>query len=262
MTSRRGGSPWIDAFAAAEWVRDGATIAIGGVGTSRKPMALIRALAESGLRDLRVVSVLGSVDVDFLIASGSVAEVHTAGVAIDGVGMAPRYRQARQTGEVRVVEWSEGSLNAALEAGARGLPSLACGTSPESDVVAGNEWLAVATDPFTGEPVVHARAITPDLALVHAPEASSTGDVYIDGDAGFDVVTACASRSVVVSAERVSQRPGRDASLSRVWVDAVVLAPGGAWPTACYPMSAVDPQALQGWVKSKGDPTVLTGVTT
>lgn len=259
MTASEGGSPWIDTFNAREWVQDGSLVAIGGVGTSRKPMSLIRALAGSGVRDLRLVSVLGSVDVDFLIASGVVAEVHTAGVAIDGVGMAPQYRQARQNGEVTVVEWSEGSLHAALEAGSRGLPSLACGTSARSDVVAGNDWLTVAADPFTGEPVVHARAITPDLALLHACEVSADGDVFIDGDAGFDVVTACASHSVVVSAERATRRPGRDASLSRVWIDAVVRSPGGAWPTACYPAAAADPDALQAWVRSKGDRSVLTG---
>ncbi len=122
-----GAPPWLDAFDAVDArarVPDGALVALGGIGTSRKPMALIRALVEAGVRDLRVVSALGSVDVDYLIAAGCVAEVHTAGVAIDGVGMAPRYRSARQSGTVRVVEWSEGSLHAALDAAARGLPSL------------------------------------------------------------------------------------------------------------------------------------------
>jgi len=255
------GSLWVDDFDPRAHLSDGDLIAIGGMGTSRKPMDFIRAIARSGLRDLRVISVLGSVDVDYLIAAGCVAEIHTAGVAIDGVGMAPRYRHARQTGEVRVVEWSEGSLHAALEASGRGLPSLACGTAPDSDVVAENENLAVAADPFTQTPVVHARSMTPDVAFLHVAEASLRGDLFIDGDAGFDVVTACAARKVVVSAERVSERIGAEASVSRIWVDLLVLAPGAAWPTACFPDVPLDARALQGWVASKGDLSVLAGRT-
>jgi len=252
-------TPWVDEFDARDRVPDGALIAIGGIGTSRKPMALVRALAQAGVRELRLISVLGSVDVDYLLAAGCVAEVHTAGVAIDGVGMAPRYRQVRQTGDVRVVEWSEGSLHAALEASARGLPSLPCSTAPESDVVAGNDNLLVAPDPFTGTPVVYARAVMPDVALLHVAEASARGDLYIDGDAGFDVVTACASRSVAVSADRVTDRPGSEASLSRIWVDTLIHIPRGAWPTACFPVTSVDAAALQNWVGSRGDLAVLAG---
>lgn len=260
MTRPADATPWVGRFEARDAVPDGALIAIGGIGTSRKPMELVRALVHAGVRELRVISVLGSVDVDYLLAAECVSEVHTAGIAIDGVGMAPRYRQARQSGGVRVVEWSEGSLHAALDAAARGLPSLPCGTSPASDVVAGNDNLLVAPDPFTGTPVVYARALTPDVALLHVAEASPRGDLYIDGDAGFDVVTACASRSVVVSADRVIDRPGCEASVSRIWVDTLVHSPRGAWPTACYPLTSVDAGALRNWVSSRGDPAVLTGL--
>ncbi|MBO0841476.1 MAG: hypothetical protein J2O49_11720, partial [Sciscionella sp.] len=99
---------------------------------------------------------------------------------------------------------------------------------------------------------------TPDVALLHVAEASAAGDLYIDGDAGFDVVIACASRSVIASADCASERPSGEAAISRVWVDAIVHAPGGAWPTACYPVRAVDPHALQSWVGSKGDLAFLT----
>lgn len=246
-------SPWVEKFDARAAVPDGALVALGGIGTSRKPMALVRMLVEAGVQDLRIISVLGSIDVDYLLAAGCVAELHTAGVAIDGVGMAPRYRRARQDGEIRVLEWSEGSLHAALDAAARGLPSLPCSTSPCADVVAANENLTVAPDPFTASPVVHARALAPDVALLHVPAASAAGDLFIDGDGGFDVVTACAAGSVIVSAEQVSDRPAAQASLSRIWVDAIVHSPGGSWPTACYPVAAADPAALQHWVGSRGE---------
>lgn len=252
------GALWAPTFDARALMADGMLIALGGIGTSRKPMTLIRALVAAGVRELRVISVLGSVDVEYLLAAGCVAEIHTAGVAIDGVGIAPLYRQARQSGAVRVVEWSEGSLHAALEAAARGLPSLPCATSVDSDVVAFNDNLAVVADPFTQQPVVQARAMAPDLTLLHVAEASERGDLFIDGDAGFDVVTACASLAVVVSVDRMTQRSGSQATLSRIWVDTLVLDPGGAWPTACFPSTPVDPAALQSWVRAPGDLAVLS----
>ena len=244
-------------FRPADLVSDGALVAVGGVGTSRKPMALVRELAASGVRGLRLVSVLGSVDVEYLLAAGCIAELHTAGVAIDGIGMAPLYRRARQAGDVRVVQWSEGCLHAALEAAGRGLPSLACATSPESHVVAHNDNLTVSPDPFTGRPVVHARALAPDLTLLHVAEANGQADLFVDGDVGFDVALAWASRQVVASADRISTRRPGEATLSRIWVDALVHRAGGAWPTGCYPSSAPDQTALQDWVDSPGDLSVL-----
>ena len=52
-------------------VRDGMTIGIGGWGSRRKPMALVRALCRSAVKDLRVVS-YGGPDVGLLCRAGKV----------------------------------------------------------------------------------------------------------------------------------------------------------------------------------------------
>ncbi len=52
-------------------IKPGMTIGIGGWGSRRKPMALVRALARSGVKDLTVVS-FGGPDVGLLIAAGAV----------------------------------------------------------------------------------------------------------------------------------------------------------------------------------------------
>ena len=52
-------------------LRDGMTIGIGGWGSRRKPMALVRAIARSNLRGLKIVS-YGGPDVGVLCASGKV----------------------------------------------------------------------------------------------------------------------------------------------------------------------------------------------
>lgn len=238
-------------------IDDGATIAIGGIASIRKPMGLLRAIVDAGVRDLVVISFLGGLDVELLLAAGAVRELHTAGVSLDAAGLAPRYRAARQSGSVRVMEWSEGSLHAALEATARGLPSLPCGTAPGSDVVAANPHLTVAPDPFTGAPVVVARALPVDVGLLHVPGASAAGDLFIDGDAGVDGTIARAAATVVASASRRRDDPPARAAISRVWVDAVVALPDGAWPTWCHPTEVADLDVVRRWARDPDAPLAL-----
>ena len=57
-------------------LRSGMTIGIGGWGSRRKPMALVRAILRSGLTDLEIVS-YGGPDVGLLIAGGHVRRVVT-----------------------------------------------------------------------------------------------------------------------------------------------------------------------------------------
>ncbi len=65
-------------------VRDGMTVGIGGWGSRRKPMALVRALARSGVRDLTLVS-YGGPDVGLLCAAGCVRHVVYAFVSLDSI---------------------------------------------------------------------------------------------------------------------------------------------------------------------------------
>jgi glutaconate CoA-transferase subunit A len=241
-----------------ELVSDGATVAIAGVGLNRKPMSLVRALVATGARDLVIVSVLGSVDVEFLLSAGVVGELHTAGTSLDGLGLAPRYRKARQDASPCVVEWSEGSLVTALEAAARGLDSMPCSTSPASEIVELNPNLRVEPDPFTGAPTTVVRALRPDLALLQGSCVDEAGNVHIDGDPSIENLMARASR--VVMATVLSQEPRREraASISRVWLDHVRVDRASAWPTMCAPDVDLDRDAIMAWLVSKGQD--LTGL--
>ena len=57
-------------------LRDGMTLGIGGWGSRRKPMSLIRAILRSPVRDLTVVA-YGGPDVGLLCAAGKVKKVIT-----------------------------------------------------------------------------------------------------------------------------------------------------------------------------------------
>src|SRR6516165_1585210 len=97
-------------------LRDGMTIGIGGWATRRKPMALIRAIARSALRDLTIVS-YGGPDVGVLAAAGKIRKLIFAFVSLDHYPLEPHFRAARQAG-LEVLELDEGLLHWGLRAAA------------------------------------------------------------------------------------------------------------------------------------------------
>jgi glutaconate CoA-transferase subunit A len=243
----------------AQSVGDGATVGIGGAGLQRKPMAALTALVDAGRRDLTVVSFLGSVDVELMLAAGVVSALHSAGVSLDGSGLAPQFRAARQEETVSFVEWSEGTLLCALQATARAVPSLPTWMALQTDLPAVNDHLRRGTDPFTGEPVMHVRALALDVALLHVPAIDALGNVYVDGDFALDGALARAAARTIVSFEEIIEPDPARAAMSRLWVDAAVGAPGGAWPSGCHPAYGADLGAVGRWAAEGkgGDVTLL-----
>ena len=84
-------------------LKDGMTIGIGGWGPRRKPMALIREILRSDLKDLTIVA-YGGADVGMLCAAGKVKKVVFAFVSLDFIPLEPYFRKARQTGSIETME--------------------------------------------------------------------------------------------------------------------------------------------------------------
>ena len=80
-------------------VSDGMTIGIGGWGSRRKPMALVRALVRKGVKDLTVVS-YGGPDVGILCATGQLKKAIYGFVSLDSIPLEPHFRKARQAGTI------------------------------------------------------------------------------------------------------------------------------------------------------------------
>ena len=89
-------------------------------------MTIVRGLVRRGIRRLRVVgSTIAGLDLDLLIGAGVADEVVTSSVtgeALASVG--PFFRDAAESGAVRVWECDEGILYAGLRAAGQGLPFL------------------------------------------------------------------------------------------------------------------------------------------
>jgi glutaconate CoA-transferase subunit A len=233
---------------------DGMTIGIGGWGGRRKPMALVRALCESPLKDLTVVS-YGGPDVGMLCAAGKVRHVVFGFVTLDTVPYDPHFSRARQTGAITVRELDEGMLQTGLRAAAHRLPFLPIRAGLGSSVLELDPTLRTVRSPYDdGEELVAMPALPLDAALVHLNRADRHGNAqYLGPDPYFDDLYCLAAARRYVSCERIvpTSELGEHAPptllLNRMMVDGVIEAPGGAHPTSCVPDYGRDDAAVRAY---------------
>ena len=226
-------------------IRTGMTIGIGGWGSRRKPMALVRAILRSRLRDLTLVS-YGGPDVGLLCAAGKVRRVVYGFVSLDTIPLEPHFRAARENATVEVLELDEGMLHAGLRAAAQRLPfrPIRAGLGSAGLETAGGGRLRTVRSPYDdGEEVVAMPPLHLDAALVHLNRADRRGNAqYLGPDPYFDDLYCLAATRRFVSCEQVvdtteltKDAPPQTLLLNRMMVDGVVETPRGAHFTACLP---------------------------
>jgi glutaconate CoA-transferase, subunit A len=224
-------------------LRSGMTVGIGGWGSRRKPMALVRAIASAGLADLTVVS-YGGPDVGLLVAAGAVRRVVCGFVSLDSIPLEPHFRQARQAGTIELTELDEGMLHFGLLAAAHRLPFLPIRAGLGSDVLAVNPQLRTVRSPYEdGQELVAMPALRLDVALVHLNRADAVGNgQYLGPDPYFDDLFCLAAErafvsceAIVPTAELIASAPPQSLLVNRAMVNGVVETPGGAHFTSCVP---------------------------
>lgn len=222
---------------------DGMTIGIGGWGSRRKPMALVRAIARSGLKDLHLVC-YGGPEVGILCATGQVKKVTYGFVSLDTIPLEPHFRKARQSGAIEAAELDEGFFQWGLYAASLRLPFLPTRAGLGSDMLEMNPHLKTVTSPYDdGEELVAAPAIPLDVALIHQNRADAAGNAqFLGPDLYFDDLYVAAAERAFVTAEEVvatedllAKGSIHTMKISRRHVTGVVEAPGGAHFTSCVP---------------------------
>lgn len=242
-------------------IRDGMTIGIGGWGSRRKPMALVRALLRTDVKDLTVVS-YGGPDVGLLASAGRIRRLVFGFVTLDSVPFDPHFAQARQSGTIDVTEYDEGMVAAGLSAAVKRLPFLPIRAGLGSDVVTTNPDLRTVTSPYAdGEELLAVPALQLDVALVHLNRADVRGNAqYLGPDPYFDDDFALAADRCFVSAERIvdttelSSAPVQSLLINRGAVTGVVSAPHGAHFTSAAPDYGRDEAFQRHYVACAKDP--------
>jgi glutaconate CoA-transferase, subunit A len=242
-------------------LRDGMTIGIGGWGSRRKPMSLVRAIVRSDLRDLTLVA-YGGPDVGLLCRTGQARKVISGFVSLDSIPLEPHYRAARQNGSVEAEEWDEGMLLLGLMAAAWRVPFLPTRAGLGSDIPElmgrfrtvrspyGDDGLPLAepgaapvSGADVGEELMAVPALRLDVALIHMNRADARGNAqFLGPDPYMDDWMAQAAERTYLSTDRVVPtdeltREGgfHTLRISRLNVTGVVEAPRGAHFTECLP---------------------------
>ncbi|MDQ1652683.1 MAG: glutaconate CoA-transferase, subunit [Cryptosporangiaceae bacterium] len=248
-------------------LRSGMTIGIGGWGSRRKPMALVRAILRSDLTDLTIVS-YGGPDVGLLMAAGKVRRVVCGFVSLDSIPLEPHFRLGRERGTVELTELDEGMLYWGLLAAAHRLPFLPIRAGLGSDVMRVNPGLRTVRSPYPdgedadGEELVAMPAIRLDAALVHLNRADRHGNAqYLGPDPYFDDLFCLAAERRFVSCERLvptedllAGGPVQSLLVNRMMADGVVETPHGAHFTSCVPDYGRDEEFQREYAASASSP--------
>lgn len=242
--------------AIAKYVEDGDAISFGGFTTNKKPMAAIREVLRQGKKDFIAYAGPAGSDWDMLIGEDRVKAYINCYTADSGVtNVSRRFRKKIEAGELIYEDYSQDAIMFMLHASSLGLPFLPVRFMIGSGLV--DEWgitkevretidklpndkFVYVENPFEpGSKVVALPVPQLDTAIIHVQKASPDGTCIIMGDEFHDVDIAVAAKKTIVTCEElvsneVIRRDPTVTSLPCFAVDAVCVAPYGAYPTQCY----------------------------
>ena len=217
-------------------IADGCVLAVPRE-SSGAAMAATRALIRRGIKRLTLIALpTSSLQADLLIGAGCVETLETSAVSLGEFGLAPRFTAAIIKGSIRMKDATCPALHAAFQASEKGVPFMPLRGLIGSDVLRERpDWLVIDNPLGENDPIVLLPAIKPDVALFHAPMADRDGNVWIGRQRELATM-AHASACTVVTVEKLHEGdlladPILAAgTLPGFYVDAVAVAPRGAWP--------------------------------
>ncbi len=187
--------------ALAGLLRDDMTIMAGGFGLCGIPETLIKAVQQSGVKGLTIISNNAGVDG---IGLGVLLETRQVKKMISSyVGENKTFAQQYLAGELEIEFNPQGTLAERCRAGGAGIPAFFTKTGVGTLVAEGKE-----TREFDGETYVMERGLFADLALVHAWKGDTEGNlVYRMTARNFNPMMATAAKVTVAEVENLVQ-PG------------------------------------------------------
>ena len=241
-------------------IKDGDKVAVGGSWLGGHPMSIIREIIRSKIKNLTAITVVGSIDIDLLVGAGCLSRLMFSFVSMEAFGLAPNFRRAIEKEGLPYDEITGLAVIIGLEAGGRNIPFLPYRGPFGSDLVKYRpEFYKEIKCPFTGEDLIAAAAILPDVAIIHATRADHTGNVQIEGTSGTDVEMMRAAKKriasveEIVSPEEIRKNPYKT-KVPKFQVDMVIEAPMGAHPCACAPSYVFDPWHIMKYMQAAASP--------
>ena len=222
-------------------IKPGDFVAFGGGWSCNKPMAVIREIIRQKIDKLKVMSIVGGWEMEWLLAAGSVDHLVFSFLSLEFFGLPANFRRVAEKKLIELTEIEGCSMIKGLEAARLGLPFAQFMGPKGSDIVKeAPELYKTVTCPFTGKELTAIQAIVPDVAVIHAQRADEQGNIQIFGTSASDMDMAMAAKKTIVTVEEIVSgdeiRASKSATkLFRTDVDMVIHAPFGASPCSSIP---------------------------
>ncbi|SEJ33982.1 3-oxoacid CoA-transferase subunit A [Bhargavaea ginsengi] len=178
-------------------IKDGATLMVGGFGLVGIPEQLILALADSGVKDLTVISNNCGIDdwgLGLLLNNRQIKKMIGS-----YVGENKEFERQVLSGELEVELTPQGTLAEKIRAGGAGIPAFFTPAGVGTPIAEGKE-----TRTFNGKEYVLEEALTADFSLVRAAKADKLGNlVYNKTAQNFNPMMAAAGTVTIAEAEEI-----------------------------------------------------------
>ncbi len=182
---------------AADCVKDGLTVMVGGFLSTGGPNGVIDAIAESGVKGLTIIcndTSFPDRGVGKLVANRQVARVITS-----HIGTNPATIEQMNAGQLEVIFCPQGTLAEAIRAKGAGLGGVLTPTGLGTAIAEGKQVVTVDGCDYLLE-----KPLGADIALIHASVADEAGNLIYKGTAqNFNPLMAMAADVVIAEAEQV-----------------------------------------------------------
>ena len=242
--------PLSEAIAAI--VRDGDVVALEGF-THLIPFAAGHEIIRAGRRGLTLVRMTPDIVYDQMIGMGCARRLVFSWAGNPGVGSLHRFRDAVENGwpaPLELEEHSHAGMANRYAAGASGLPFAVLRGYVGSDLVTRTPSIEKIACPFTGEVVSAVSALELDVAVIHAQQADTAGNVQLWGILGVQKeAVLCAKRVLVTVEEIVDVLVPRSGAivLPRWTIDFVAQVRNGAHPSYAHGYTERDNDFYVAW---------------
>ncbi len=234
-------------------VHDGDAVAMEGF-THLIPFAAAHEVIRQRRCDLTLIRMTPDLIYDQLIGAGCARKLVFSWGGNPGVGSLHRFRDAVERSwpaPLELEEHSHAGMANRYVAGASGLPfAVLRGYSGTGLMEEGHPSIRSITCPFTGEVLTAVSALNPDVTVIHAQRADTSGNVQLWGITGVQKEAVLAAERSVVTVEEVVPEldPRPDAVVLPSWaVTYVAEVPGGSRPSYALGYYDRDNGAYQAW---------------
>lgn len=209
----------ITAKEAAEYVKDGMTVMIGGFMSNGTPEIIMDALVEWGVKDLTVIANdtgTPGTGIAKLIAAGSIKKLIAT-----HIGLNPQTGRLMNEGKLDVTLVPQGTLAEQIRAGGAGLGGVLTPTGLGTAVADGKKSIMV-----DGKEYLLEKPLRADVALLRGSVVDEDGSTFYKGTTrNFNPMMATAADIVIMAAEElvpVGEIDGENIVTPGIFVDYIV----------------------------------------